>query len=74
LPGALDTIEPRLAQRPEMRLDALNKPVAGQETAVWFEQIMDRPVAGENLFGVAQIVQSDGGDSEIEGAADLLWP
>src|SRR5947209_18634156 len=57
-----------------MWLDALDKTVAVQERAVWIEQIMDRPVTCENLFGVAQIVQSDGGDSEVEGAADLPWP
>ena len=74
MPAALDTVEPRLAQRLQMWLDALDKTVAVQERAVWIEQIMDRPIACENLFGVAQIVQSDGGDSEVEGAADLPWP
>jgi hypothetical protein len=61
-PGALDTAEPRFPQRPKMRLDAIDKAVAVQEAAVGFEQVVDRSVTGEDLFGIAQIVQGDGGD------------
>ena len=64
-PGALDTAEPRFSQRPKMRLDAIDKAVAVQEAAVGFEQVVDRPVTGEDLFGIAQIVQGDGGDGEV---------
>src|SRR3974390_3139739 len=57
-----------------MWLPPLDKTVAVQEMALGLEQIVDRPIAGEDLFGVAQIVQGDCRDCEVEGAANPLWP
>ena len=45
-----------------MRVHALDEAVAIQEAAAGLKEIMDRPVAGEDLFVVSQIVQGDGGD------------
>ena len=74
LPRALDASEAGLAQFGQVRRDAFDKAIAIHEIAAWTQQIVDRAVAGENFFGVAQIVESDRGNREIKGSADLLRP
>jgi len=74
LPGALCAIEPGLAQLGQMPLHAFDVTIAVQEIAAGLEEITDRPIAGEDLFRVPQIVERDGGDREVEGPSDLLRP
>src|SRR5262249_29583120 len=74
LPGTLDAPKASRAECVEMRLDAFDETVAVQEASSGLEQVMDRAVAGEDLFAVCQVVEGDGGDGEVEGAADQLRP
>ena len=74
MPGALDAIELGLAQRRQVRLDAVDETVAVYKAPAGFEEAVDRAIAGEDLFRVAQVVERDCGDGEIEGTADLLRP
>jgi len=74
LPRALNVAEASLVKLGKMRLDAFDKAVAIQKTAAGFEEAVDRAVAGEDLLEVAQVVERDCGDGEIEGTADLLRP
>jgi hypothetical protein len=57
-----------------MGLYALDEAIAIQKAAAGPEETVDRPIAGEDLFGVPQIVEGDRGNREVEWTADSLRP
>ena len=74
MPGAFDAIEANFAKLDQMRLDAFDKAVAVQKAAAGPKEVVDCTVTGEDLFAVCQVMEGDGGDREVERAADQLRP
>ena len=72
MPGALGASKAGLAQRGQVGLDAVDKAVAVQEKAAKFEKTVDCTIARIDLVRVPEVMQRDGGDREVEAAADLL--
>ena len=74
MPNALDPAETRRAQRGQMSVYAIGKPIAIQEKTSRCEQTTDRGIAREDFLGAAEIVQSYRRDRQSEWSSDLLRP
>jgi hypothetical protein len=73
-PRALDAVEASLAEFSQMGLHPLDITIAVRKIAAGPQKIVDRPIAGEDLFRVPQIVEGDRRDREVERTADSLGP
>ena len=74
MPNALDPAETRGAQRGQMPVYAIGKPIAVQEKTSWREKTIDRGIAPEDIFAASEIVEDYRRDRQIEWPSDLLRP
>jgi hypothetical protein len=74
LPSAVDAAESGGAQRGQMHVHTVNKPIKVQEMATRFEKTMDCRIARENLLSASKIVEGDSRNHQVERPSEILRP